>query len=47
MSGTLILIVGAVYAYVAFDQYMANNIGMCIAFGGYALSNVGLFMLAR
>ena len=47
MGGNLILLVGAIYAYVAFDQYMANNTGMCMAFAGYAFANVGLFMLAR
>jgi len=47
VSGPLILFVGAIYAYVAVDQYLANNIGMCIAFAGYAFANLGLFMLAR
>ena len=47
MSGTLIIITGVIYAFVAFEQWMVGNDGMCIAYLGYAFANVGLFMLAR
>jgi hypothetical protein len=46
VSGPLIILTGAIYAYVSFDQFMAGNVGMCIAYLGYAFANIGLFMLA-
>lgn len=47
MSGNLILISGAIYLWVAFDQiYNHKNIGMFIAYTGYAFANIGLYMLA-
>lgn len=46
MSSNLILFVGLIYLYVAVEQVMKGNIGMCIAFAGYAFSNVGLFLIA-
>lgn len=47
MSGWMIIVAGLMYAYVAFDQGMKGNIGMSIAYAGYAFSNVGLFMWAK
>ncbi len=46
MSANLILFVGLIYLYVAIEQGIKGNIGMLIAFGGYAFSNVGLYLLA-
>lgn len=47
MSGWLILLTGAIYAYVAFEQgILKGNTGMMIAYSGYAFSNIGLYMLA-
>lgn len=46
MSSNLILFVGLIYLYVAVEQVMKGNTGMCIAFAGYAFSNVGLFLIA-
>jgi hypothetical protein len=46
MSANLILLTGVIYCYVAFDQYRLDNVGMTIAYIGYAFSNIGLFMLA-
>ena len=46
MSGWLIILTGIIYAYVAFDQVVKGNAGMGIAYGGYAFSNIGLFLLA-
>lgn len=47
MSGWLIALTGIIYAYVAFDQgVLKNNIPMCIAYAGYAFSNIGLYFLA-
>jgi hypothetical protein len=47
MSGWLIIFVGGIYAYVAWDQWARGNTGLAIAYAGYAASNVGLAMLAR
>ena len=47
MSSWLIAVVGFVYAYIAFEQYTKGNTAMAITFGGYALSNIGLYLSAR
>jgi len=46
MSGWLILLTGAIYAYVAVEQCFKGNTGMLIAYAGYAFSNIGLYLLA-
>jgi hypothetical protein len=46
MSAWLILLTGLVYAYVSIEQGMKGNVGMTIAYAGYAFSNIGLYMLA-
>jgi len=46
MSAWLIAIVGFVYAVVAIDLIVKGNTGLGIAFVGYALGNVGLYMEA-
>ena len=46
MSGWLIALTGVVYSWVAIEQYMKGNIGLGIAYTGYAFANVGLYMLA-
>jgi hypothetical protein len=47
VTGPLIILVGVIYAYVAVDQYMNGNSGMAIAYAGYSVSNIGLWMLAK
>lgn len=47
MSGTLIAIVGVVYAYIALEQMMKGNPAMAIVFAGYAFSNIGLYLGAK
>ena len=47
MSAWLIAIIGVVYAVVAVDLLRAGNIGLGIAFVGYCLGNVGLYLAAR
>ena len=47
MSGPLIALTGVIYAWIAVDQFWRGNPGMAIAYAGYALANVGLYMLAR
>ena len=46
MSAWLIAMVGVVYAVVAVDLIVKGNTGLGIAFIGYALGNVGLYMEA-
>lgn len=46
MSGSLIALVGLIYAYVSLEQYMKGNIGLGLAYTGYAFANIGLYLLA-
>jgi hypothetical protein len=46
MSGWLIALTGAIYAYVAVEQAAKGNMGMCLAYAGYAFANIGLWKLA-
>lgn len=46
MSSWLILVTGAIYAYIAVEQGIKGNMGMLIVYGGYAFSNVGLYQMA-
>lgn len=45
MSGWLILLVGAIYLYVAIDLLWRGNMALGATFLGYAFSNVGLYYL--
>ena len=47
MSAWLIAIIGVVYLLVAVDLLLKGNMGMGIAFVGYSLGNVGLYLAAR
>ena len=44
MSSILIAIIGVVYTVVALDLLYKGNTGLGIAFVGYALGNVGLYI---
>lgn len=44
MSSWLIAFIGVVYAVVAFDLFLQGDLGHSIAFVGYSLGNVGLYM---
>lgn len=46
MTRPLIVIVGLVYAYIAAETGLKGNVGMSITYAGYALGNVGLWILA-
>ena len=46
MSGSLIILTGLIYAYVSLEQGVKGNTGMCMAYAGYAFSNIGLYFLA-
>jgi len=47
MSGWLIAITGLIYAYVAIEQGIKGNVGLAIAYTGYAFANIGLYLLAK
>lgn len=47
MSGSLIILVGIIYAYVAFEQWLQGNVAMCIVWAGYAFANLGLWMALK
>ena len=47
MAAWLIAVIGVVYTYVALEFLWHGNWGLGIAFLGYALGNVGLFIAAR
>lgn len=47
MSAWLIAIIGVVYAVVAADLLIRGNIGLGIAFVGYSIGNVGLYLAAK
>ncbi len=46
MSGWLIAFTGGIYLYVSVEQLYKGNVGMFIAYLGYAFSNIGLYLLA-
>lgn len=47
MASWLIAVIGGVYLVVAADLIRKGQVGLGIAFLGYALGNVGLFMEAK
>ena len=47
MASWLIAFIGVVYTIVAINLLVTGKVGLGIAFIGYALGNVGLFMEAK
>jgi hypothetical protein len=47
MSAWLIIVTGAIYAYIAAEQLFRGNPYMAVVYGGYAFSNVGLYLLTK
>ena len=47
MAPNLIIVIGVVYAWVAFDFIRSGNLGLGLAFAGYSFSNYGLWLAAR
>jgi hypothetical protein len=47
MSANLIACVGLIYAFIAANLYLSGKPGLALAFAGYAVSNVGLYLEAR
>lgn len=46
MSKLLIAGIGLVYLAISVEQYIKGNVGTAITFAGYAIGNVGLYMVA-
>lgn len=46
MSKWLIAVIGVVYLYIGIELLIKGNKGLGIAFLGYSLGNVGLFLEA-
>jgi len=46
-SPLLIAGIGFVYLYISIEQFTKGSIGMSITYFGYALGNVGLYMLTQ
>lgn len=46
MSRPLIVLVGLIYAYIALENGCEGKAGLSIMYAGYALGNVGLWILA-
>ena len=47
MSSWGIAITGMIYAFIAIDQTARGFPQLGVVFGGYALSNVGLWLISR
>ncbi len=47
MSAWLIALTGAIYAYIAGEQFVGGKTWLGVVYAGYAFSNVGLYFLAR
>ena len=47
MSPWLILVVGAIYLYIAVESFYLGKTGLSLTFAGYAFSNIGLWLAAR
>jgi len=47
VSGPLIILTGCIYVCVSIEQYVRGNIAGAITWGAYAVSNIGLWMMAK
>jgi len=47
LSSWLIIVTGAIYAYIGIEQGFKGNMPMAVVYTGYAFSNVGLYILAK
>jgi hypothetical protein len=47
LSAWLIILTGAIYAYIAGEQLYRGNPSMAVVYAGYAFSNVGLYLMAK
>jgi hypothetical protein len=46
VSAWLIIVTGLIYAYIAVEQGFKGNTAMLVVYGGYAFSNIGLYLMA-
>ena len=46
MSSWLIVVTGLIYGYIAVEQGFKGNMAMLVIYGGYAFSNIGLYLMA-
>ena len=46
MSRPLIALIGLTYSYIAIEMGWRGNAGLAIMYAGYAVGNVGLWILA-
>lgn len=47
MSSFLVGLVTAIYVLIAVEQYWKGNMGMAMAYAGYAFSNFGLLLFIK
>jgi len=47
MSAWLIALTGVIYFMVCVDLLIKGNMGLGIAYAGYAFANIGLYILAK
>jgi hypothetical protein len=47
MSGWLVILTGAIYAYIAVEQGFKGNTAMAVVYSGYAFSNIGLWLAVK
>ena len=47
MSPFLIIITGAIYAFIAIEQWSKGNPYVAMMYSGYAFSNIGLYFMAK
>lgn len=47
MSKTLVLVVMAIYAYVAGEQLMKDNYAGFVMWGAYSVANLGLYWMTK
>lgn len=46
MSPWLIVVCGLIYLYISIEQMIKGNFGVGIMYFGYAVGNVGIYMVA-
>jgi len=47
VSSWLIILTGAIYAYIGIEQVVKGNLPMGITYMSYATANIGLYFMAK
>jgi hypothetical protein len=47
VSSWLIIVTGAIYAYIGIEQIVKGNTPMGITYVSYATANIGLYFMAK